>query len=29
MFELVLGIMVVIWGIKLIIGGAKKVFNKD
>ena len=29
MFELILGVMVVIWGIKMIIVGGKKVFKKD
>jgi len=28
MFELVLGIMLVIYGVKLIIGGGKKAFKK-
>ncbi len=29
MFELVLGIMLVVYGAKLIIGGLKKLFGKD
>lgn len=28
MFELVLGIMLVIYGVKLIVSGGKKAFNK-